>query len=382
MASQTVPGRPAGRPSHRRPLLTERVQESLAAYLFLLPYLFGLVVFFAYAFGRTVYFSFTRYDLFSAPQWVGLANYVGIFQEPRFLTALANSLTFAVVVTSAQTIFALALALVMNQRLRGITFFRAAYYMPSVTSSIVITLIFIWMFQRTGVMNYLITLGSRHWPIILTFVTLTALVQAALVKLERRRHLPAAPLEPSLLVTAAMVALAATAGLAAAGVVSSVAGVEQVTITWLNTRRRFPEWGAPIPLEAIMMLNTWTTAPTFMLLYLAGLQDIPRELYEASSVDGATPWQQFRHITVPQLRPVTFLVVTMGLIGTLQMFDQVAIIGDQAPLESVITLAYYVYNNVFPGGAVPRIGMASAGAVILAVLTLAVVLVQRKVVER
>ncbi|WP_324715604.1 sugar ABC transporter permease [Carboxydochorda subterranea] len=374
---------PAGRRGAlRRPLLTERAQEALTAYAFLAPFLFGLVVFFAYAFVRTVYFSFTRYDLFHPPQWVGLDNYLAIFQEPRFLTALANSLTFAAVVTTAQTVFALMLALVLNQKLKGITFFRAAYYMPSVTSSIVITLIFIWLFQRTGVMNYLLTLAATYWQMLLAFLALTALVQAALVIAERRRHLPASVLEPSLLVVAMMVAAAATAGLAAAGVVRAFPRQEPVIITWLNTRRRFPDWGAPIPLEAIMMLNTWTTAPTFMLLYLAGLQDIPRELYEAASVDGATPWQQFRHITVPQLRHVSFLVVTLGLIGTLQMFDQVAIIGDQAPLESVITLAYYVYNNVFPGGALPRIGAASAGAVILAVLTLVVVLIQRKVVER
>ena len=82
-----------------------------------------------------------------------------------------------------------------------------------------------------------------------------------------------------------------------------------------------------------MMLNTWTTAPTFMLLYLAGLQDIPRELYEAAAVDGANRWQQFRYVTVPQLKHITFLVMALGLIGTLQMFDQVAIIGSAAPLR-------------------------------------------------
>ncbi len=77
-----------------------------------------------------------------------------------------------------------------------------------------------------------------------------------------------------------------------------------------------------------MILNTWTTAPTMMLLFLAGLQDIPSELYEAAAVDGATGFAAFRHITLPGLKHVTYLVVTMGgLIGTLQMFDQVAIIG-------------------------------------------------------
>ncbi|HEY8425653.1 MAG TPA: sugar ABC transporter permease [Limnochordales bacterium] len=371
-------------PGLRRPMLSDRVQEAVAAYLFLAPYLFSLVVFFAYAFVRTLYFSFTQYDLFNPPTWVGLRNYVALLTEPRFLTALQNSITFSVVVTAAQTAFALMLALALNQKLRGITFFRAAYYMPSVASSVVITLIFIWLYQRAGAINYLLTMALVYRRVLLVFLAGTAVLQVAMVLYERRRGQPASPLEPSLLVTAMLLAGAATAALWVAGVVTPVEGVQPVSIPWLNTRRRWPDGpiSAPIPLEAIMLLNTWTTAPTFMLLYLAGLQEIPRELYEAASVDGASPWQQFRHITLPQLRHVTFLVVTLGLIGTLQMFDQVAVIGDQAPLESVITLAYYVYSNVFPGGAVPRVGQAAAAAMTLAVLTLVVVLIQRKVVER
>ncbi|WP_324669818.1 carbohydrate ABC transporter permease [Geochorda subterranea] len=371
-------------PGLRRPMLSERVQEAVAAYLFLAPFLFSLVVFFAYAFARTLYFSFTQYDLFSAPTWVGLRNYVALLTEPRFLTALQNSITFAVVVTAAQTVFALMLALALNQKLRGITFFRAAYYMPSVASSVVITLIFIWLYQRAGAINYLLTVALVYRRVLVAWVVGTVVLQSALVLYERGRGRPASPLEPSLLVTAMLLAGAASAALWVAGVVTPVEGVQPVAIPWLNTRRRWPGGpvSAPIPLEAIMLLNTWTTAPTFMLLYLAGLQEIPRELYEAASVDGASAWQQFRHITLPQLRHVTFLVVTLGLIGTLQMFDQVAVIGDQAPLESVITLAYYVYSNVFPGGAVPRVGQAAAAAMTLALLTLVVVLIQRKVVER
>lgn len=367
-----------------RPRVSQRVQEALTAYLFLTPYLFSLGVFFAYAFARTLYFSFTAYDLFRPPTWVGLRNYAALLAEPRFLTALRNSITFSVVVTTAQTAIALVLALALNQRLRGITFFRAAYYLPSVASSVVITLIFIWLYQRAGAINYLLTLILVYRRPLAAFAAGTALVQLALVLWERRHGRPASPLEPSLLVTAMLLSGAATAALGVAGVLTAAPDVQPVAIPWLNTRRRWPPGplSAPIPLEAIMLLNTWTTAPTFMLLYLAGLQEIPRELYEAAAVDGASPWQQFRHVTLPQLRPITFLVVTLGLIGTLQMFDQVAVIGEQAPLDSVITLAYYVYSNVFPGGATPRVGQAAAAAMTLAALTLAVVLIQRKVVER
>ncbi|MBE3575525.1 MAG: sugar ABC transporter permease [Firmicutes bacterium] len=362
---------------------TQRAAEGVAGYLFLLPFLLWLLIFFAYAFVRSVYFSFTDYNLFQPPVWTGLANYLALFREPLFLTALRNSLAFALVVTPAQTLLAFLLALVLNQKLRGILAFRSAYYMPSVTSSIVITLIFIWLYQRQGAINYLLTLGRAYGHLVLAGLALLVLFQLAQVLLERRRGLPAGWTDPVLGLSSLFLAVGAVAALVAAGVLPLARPADPVSIIWLNTTDRFPQGpiSAPIPLIAIMLMNIWTTAPTFMLLYLAGLQDVPRELYEAAAVDGAKPWQQVVHITWPQLRPVTFLVLTLGLIGTLQMFDQVAIIGDQAPLQSTITLAYYVYHNAFPPGAIPRLGMASAAAVVLAVLTLCVVWLQRRVLR-
>ena len=115
-----------------------------------------------------------------------------------------------------------------------------------------------------------------------------------------------------------------------------------------------------------------------MLLYLAGLQDIPNSLYEAAAIDGANRAQQFFRVTIPMLRPVTFLVVTLGLISTLQLFDQVALFGDAAPLESKVSLAFYVFRSAFPEGGASRIGMASAAALVLAFVTLIIVLLQRR----
>lgn len=364
--------------------LSRHVQESLAAYLFLLPFILSLIIFFGYAFVRTVYFSFTDYNMFEAPRWVGLANYAAIFRESRFLIALRNSIAFSLVVTLFQTAFALMLAVALNNRLRGIAVFRTAYYMPSVASSVVVTLIFLWMFQRNGVFNYALGAAKAYAPVVAAFLALAALFQIAQTLWDRFRGRAPRWLEPGSLLVSLMLAALGAAALWATGTLS-VGEVEPARTVWLNTRRTIPEGGGwlslPVPLAAIMMLNTWTTAPTFMLLYLAGLQEIPRELYEAAQVDGASRWQRFRFITFPQLRHVTFLVMTLGLIGTLQMFDQVAVIGSAAPLDSVITLAYYVYNNVFPGGTLPRVGMAGAAAVILAILTLIAVALQRRVVE-
>ncbi|GAI97437.1 unnamed protein product, partial [marine sediment metagenome] len=157
------------------------LKEKTAPYVFLSPFLFGFIIFFSYAFIRSLYFSFTDYDLFSIPNWVGINNYLNLFKERLFTRALINSLTFAIIVTTLQTIFALLLAVAMNQKIKGIRFFRTAYYMPSVTSSIVITLIFMWMFQRKGVINYLLTLLRQHGLTIGIFLILLAGIQLLLV---------------------------------------------------------------------------------------------------------------------------------------------------------------------------------------------------------
>lgn len=131
-----------------------------------------------------------------------------------------------------------------------------------------------------------------------------------------------------------------------------------------------------IPLWAITLQNLYTTAPSMMLLFLAGLQNIPKEHYEVARIEGGGFWQVFAWIIVPSLRPIIFLVTTTSLIGTLQLFDQVALYGDAVPKESKITLAYYVYDAAFPSGSVPQVGRASAAAMILTALTLVIIAAQ------
>ncbi|MCF8009304.1 MAG: sugar ABC transporter permease [Halanaerobiales bacterium] len=354
--------------------------NNIAPYILLLPFLFWIVVFFGYAFSRVLYFSLTRYDLFSKPEFVGIANYINLFKEYLFARALKNSLTFAVLVTALQTIFALILAVILNRKIRGIKFFRAAYYMPSVTSSVVITLIFMWLFQRQGIINYLLTIFKANYHIIGYFILIMVVIQSFMVLKEKFRNRPVKIFEPSYMLLSFMLSFAIIYFLRVTGVLTPHE-IKNIELIWLNTRKMIPDWAGPLafprPLGAVMLLNIWTTVPTFMLLYLAGLQDIPNSLFEAAEVDGATGIQKFIYIIIPQLKHITFLVVTMGLIGTLQMFDQVAIIGDQAPIESTVTLAYYVYRNMFPSSANPKIGFASAAALVLAVITLIVVYLQK-----
>ena len=356
--------------------MKQRFRDASAGYLFLAPFLLTVAIFFVYAFVRAVIFSFTDYNLFNINNlnFVGLQNYIELFRDDNFLRALKNTLTFSGVVTVLQTIGALIMASVLNQKVRGIGFFRAAYYIPSVTSSVVISLIFLWLFQRAGLINYLTTQFQMYLPQLAVFLLILIVVQVVQVSLERRRHLLATWTDPALLVISLLVALAGTVALSFSGIIAP-RDIPPVDFIWLNTRENI--LFAPIPLVSIMILNVFTTIPSFMLMFLAALQNVPVSHYEAASLDGATPIQQFWHITVPSVQPVTFLVVTLGLIGTLQMFDQVAIFGNAVPTESVITLAYFVYDRMFPGAQLPEIGFASAAAMFLAVLTLIVVLIQR-----
>lgn len=361
--------------------MNSKTREFLAAYLFLAPFLITLLIFFVFATVRAIFYSFTDYDLFSNPEWVGLRNYANLLRDDRFLSALRNSLVFAAVVTSVQTFGALVMAAVLNQKIRGLNFFRAAFYMPSITSSVVISLIFLWMYQRRGLFNYLITQASAWLPLIAVFALLLIVMQVLQVLLERSRAFPASWFDPALFVISFLVAVGVTWLLAFLGVIAP-RQMAPVDFVWLQTRQEVPAGSpfflrAPIPLIAIMIQNIFTTIPTFMLIFLAALQDVPKAYYEAAALDGASPTQQFFFITIPSVQPVTFLVVTLGLIGTLQMFDQVAIFGSAVPLRSVITLAYFVYDRMFPGAQLPEVGFASAAAIILAALTLLIVLVQR-----
>lgn len=360
----------------------DELKERFSPYLLLAPFLFWLIVFFGYAFIRAFYFSFTDYNLFNEANFIGLSNYIKLFNEYLFGRALKNTITFSLIVTTVQTFIALVLAVILNQKIRGIKIFRTIYYLPSVTSSVVITLIFMWIFQRQGLFNYLLTLYGQYKEYVLLFLAIVLISHLFMVLKEKFFKRPVKVLEPSYIVLSIILGSFAVLGASFTGLIG-IREVEEVRTIWLNTRELIPGWAGffafPRPLGAIMLLNIWTTVPTMMILYLAGLQDIPGAIYEAAEVDGATTWQKFWNITVPQLKHITFLVMTMGFIGTLQMFDQVAIIGGQAPLESTVTLAYYVYVNMFPSSARPQVGQASAAAIILAILTLIFVYIQRRI---
>jgi multiple sugar transport system permease protein len=351
-------------------------REGWTAFWFLLPFLLGILVFFAYAFFRTVWFSLTNYNLFEKNSFIGIQNFLDVPRDSLFITAMINTFSFSFFTTIIQTIGALLLAVVMNQRLQGIGFFRTAYYFPSIASSAVTTLIFVWLFRPTGLISYISSSFVNHLPLILAALVITAIAQAIQVSYERSRGLPASPLDPALLLVSLIVGVIGGIILNATGIVR-IGNVPPEPMLWLSRLDKFLGF-IPYPMLMIILMNSFTTMPTLMLTFLAGLQGISKSMYEAASIDGATPWQQLMYVTIPILRPVTFYVISVSIIGTFQMFDQAALLGGTAPLEGTITLAFYVYNNVFRSGAESQAGLASAAALILAAITLILLQIQRR----
>ncbi|MBF2025916.1 MAG: sugar ABC transporter permease [Oscillatoriales cyanobacterium C42_A2020_001] len=237
-------------------------------------------------------------------RFVGLKNFVRMVEDERVWIALRNTATYAAIVVPTQTILALSLALILNSQIRGKQAFRVIFFLPTVTSSAVLTLIFMWIYNSNGLLNA-----------ILSFLGLP-------------------------------------------------------TYNWL---------GDPaVALKGIMLMNIWSTAPLFMVIYLAALQDIPESLYEAATIDGASRWEKLLHITLPFLKPVTFFVIVMGMIGTFQLFDQSYIFsaGSGGPNNSTLTIVLLIYQYAFKN---LDMGYALALTLMLALVLMAATLIQRAV---
>ena len=287
-------------------------RDTLTAYLFLTPYLFVLLVFLILTSLYGIGLSFFQVDIgFTAPQFVGFQNYQRLveqlFTNPGlsvFWISMANILKFVIAVVICQTILALILALILQVTLVGKGIFRTIFYIPAITSSVATALIFLWLYNPDGLINYLLSLVHISGP------------------------------------------------------------------DWLND----PLFALP----ALMLLNIWTTAAAFMIYFMAALQDLPKELLEASAIDGANRFQTFRYITVPLLRPTIFLVVALGTIGSFQMFDQAQFMTNGGPLNSTLTPLLEIYNAAFQDA---HFGLAAAMSVLLFIIIFIVTIVQRRLIE-
>lgn len=278
----------------------KRLEWSIC-YLFLLPNIILYLLVRLIPFGSTIFLSFTDWQLIGAPNFIGLQNFIDMFQYPVFWKAFNNTLMFAVYTVPLSIIFGLLMAVLVNRDLPGMKFFRSLYFLPYVTSVVFVAVIWRWLFATdTGLINVLLE----------------------------------------------------TAGIAA--------------IPWLSS----PKWA----LFSLAIVAVWQNVSFNMLVFLAGLQGIGKDVYEAATIDGATGVQSFIYMTVPLLKPTMTVAAIMTTINSFQVFDLGYVMTQGGPLDSTYTLVYYLYDFGFR---YMEMGHASAVAVVLFLMIFSLSILQR-----
>ncbi|MCU1507536.1 MAG: sugar transporter permease [Microbacteriaceae bacterium] len=298
-----------------------RSGEGRYGWLFTAPAIIIIGVFLVLPILLALWVSFSDWSGLGSPlnsqvEFVGGKNYntvlaAGGLAEKDFGTSIRNNLWFVVFVVPLQTALALFLAVQVNRRiLRGRGFFRTAFYFPSVTSAVAITGIFIFLFASSGAVNQIIAALGGTGP---TWFADSRGIFHIIAGLFGVGANPAA--------------------------LSASPGLELSWWDWLS--------GPSVAMCVIIILVIFTTSGTFMLLFLAALQNIGGEIDEAALMDGAGPFRKFFSVTLPMLKPTLFTVLTLGLIGTWQIFDQIFILGGGKPAKTTLTPAFLAYQTSF-----------------------------------
>ncbi len=281
-----------------------RHYKPMTPYLFILPMISGLLIFRIGPIIASLFISFTEWNIISDPVWVGLRNYNELFSDETFWRVFGNTIYFVVFYVPLSMAIGLIMALMVNQKLRGIAVFRGLYFMPYITSMVAVAIAWNWIFSRRyGLMNYALlnTLGIRGMEIV--FAT------------------------------------------------------DKVPPAWLSDY--------PFVLASIIIVSVWKSVGFQMMVFLAGLQGIPQTFIEAARIDGANRWQIFWRITLPLLSPVTFFVLIISIIDAFKTFEVTFTMTQGGRLSSGSTLAYAIYQSAFQHD---RMGYGSAMALVLVLL--------------
>jgi multiple sugar transport system permease protein len=249
-------------------------KEAIAGLLLISPWIVGFIVFLAGPIVFSIAISLTKWDVFRPPTFIGLGNYVNMFKDSLFWQALKVTLIYVIFSVPLLLIVALMIAMLMNQKIKGITVFRTVYYLPSVIAGVVAALVWQWLFNADfGLINYFLYKAFRiNGP------------------------------------------------------------------NWLFSET----WALP----ALILMSLWGVGSN-MVIYLAGLQNIPTELYEAASIDGANVFRKFWHITVPMISPIIFFNLIMGIIGSFQVFTQSYVMTRGGPNNATLFYVLYLYRQAF-----------------------------------
>ncbi|MBD2495860.1 carbohydrate ABC transporter permease [Nostoc sp. FACHB-280] len=259
------------------------IQQRLTPYLFLLPalVLLGLTVFWPAL--QAFYLSFTSYeDISQPPQWIGFGNFLRLWKDAVFWKTLENTFLYLVGVVPILVITPLGLAILVNQKLRGVSWFRAAYYTPVVISMVVAGIAWKWLYAENGLLNQLL----------------------------------------------------------------KTLGIFPEGIPWLTSPDKILGI-LPISLASVMAVTMWKGLGYYMVIYLAGLQSIPADVYEAAAIDGSDGIRKHWDITIPLMTPYLALVAVISAISATKVFEEVYIMTQGGPLNSSKTIVYYLYEQAF-----------------------------------
>ena len=277
----------------------------LAPYLFLVPAAVILILFFFVPFFESFVLSFQNYrsDIYN-PQWVGLENYIKLFNAPIFWKTLANTFIYLIGVVPVLVVFSLVIAILVNQKLRGIKIFRVIIYIPVIVSIVVAGIAWKWIYADNGILNYMISLFDIS------------------------------------------------------------------KIGWLTDPR--------FALYSVMAVTTWKGLGYYMVIYLAALTSVPKDLYEASDIDGANVLQKHSAVTVPHLMPTITLVSVISSISAMKVFVEIYVMTQGGPLNASKTIVYYIYQRAFEN---LDMGYASAAGVVLLVIVMIMSIINVKFFE-
>ena len=270
------------------------IHQALWGYIFLLPWLLGLLIFTIGPILVSAYFSLMEYDVLSPPKFIGLENYIRAFTgDKQFWPSLWRTLDYSLQVVPLGIISSLLLAMLLNQGYKGTSFFRTMFFLPSLTPAVALALVWTWL------------------------------------------------LHPQL-------------------------GPLNIALGWVGVQG--PGWLADKlwALRSLVLMALWAgVGGNQMLIFLAGLQSVPRELLEAAQIDGAGPWARFRHVTIPMISPTLLFNLILGIIGALKVFTLAFVATNGGPSFSTWFYALHIYNQAFNYF---RMGYASALAWIFVVI--------------
>jgi multiple sugar transport system permease protein len=281
-------------------------REAIEGYIFILPWLLGFTIFLLGPLLASLYFSFTKYELATPPVFIGVRNYVKLIGDRLFYQSLKVTAVYTLFTVPVGITLSFLVALLLNQKVKFLGFFRTMYYMPVLVPAVASAMLWVWLLNpEFGLVN----------------MTLKLLF-----------HIDG----PS----------------------------------WLGNTK----WALP----SIIIMSLWGVGGP-MLIYLAGLQGVPTEYYEAARIDGANSWQSFRYITVPQMSPVIFYNLVSGVIGSFQVFSAGYLMTGGGPGYSTLFYVLYLYNNAFRWF---KMGYASALAwvLFLIVMVLTVMMIRSSAV--